>query len=146
MSNELKSSELIQHAQTLVRNASNIVVLTGAGISTASGIPDFRGPQGIWTKDPEAEKASNINFYMSDPSIRKRNWALRAEGKLWADVEPNQGHYALVKLQDRESLDMLITQNVDELHQKSGINESKVIEIHGTTRKVSCLALSLIHI
>ncbi|MDG1845357.1 MAG: Sir2 family NAD-dependent protein deacetylase [Acidimicrobiales bacterium] len=140
MSNELKSSELIQHAQTLVRNASNIVVLTGAGISTASGIPDFRGPQGIWTKDPEAEKASNINFYMSDPSIRKRNWALRAEGKLWADVEPNQGHYALVKLQDSESLDMLITQNVDELHQKSGINESKVIEIHGTTRKVSCLA------
>ena len=140
MHDQVESPELLQQVKNLIDQSRRIVILTGAGISTASGIPDFRGPDGIWTKNPEAEKASNINYYVSDSSIRKRNWALRAEGKLWAEVEPNQGHYALVKLQNRGILETVITQNVDELHQKSGINEGNVIEIHGTTRKVGCLS------
>ena len=96
-----ESFELLQKVKSLIDQSQQIVILTGAGISTESGIPDFRGPEGIWTKNPDAEKASNINYYVSDPKIREKNWALRAEGKLWADVEPNDGHYALVQLQDR---------------------------------------------
>ncbi len=78
-----------QHAaaRQLILAASSITVLTGAGISTDSGLPDFRGPNGLWTKNPEAEKASNIVNYVNEPSVRKANWALRAEGKLWASRE-----------------------------------------------------------
>jgi NAD-dependent deacetylase len=130
---------LVEQARQLIDDSEKIVVLTGAGISTDSGIPDFRGPNGIWTKNPGAEKASNINFYVSDPDVRKKNWALRAEGALWANVEPNIGHHALVALQDRGILHTLITQNVDELHQRAGIDPTAVVEIHGTTRKAACL-------
>ena len=119
-----------------------MTVLTGAGISTDSGIPDFRGPNGIWTKDPAAEKASNIRYYVADPEVRRRNWARRAAGELWADVEPNIGHRALVHLEQRGKLHTLITQNVDELHQQAGNDPARVIEIHGTTRKVQCLECS----
>ena len=140
MYNKPESFELLNEVKSLIEESKRIVILTGAGISTESGIPDFRGPEGIWTKNPEAEKASNIKYYTSDQNIRKKNWALRAEGKLWADVEPNNGHYALVELQKRGILDTVITQNVDELHQKSGIDLNRVIEIHGTTRKVACLS------
>ncbi len=132
-------AQAVQHARELVDQASRIVVLTGAGISTDSGIPDFRGPNGLWTKNPEAEKASNINYYLSDPGVRKANWKLRAEGALWANVEPNEGHHALVALQERGILHTLITQNVDELHQRAGISSDRVVEIHGTTRKAACL-------
>ncbi|MEC8974508.1 MAG: Sir2 family NAD-dependent protein deacetylase [Actinomycetota bacterium] len=140
MYDQIESPELLEGVKNLIDQSQRIVILTGAGISTASGIPDFRGPDGIWTKNPEAEKASNISYYVTDSNIRKRNWALRAEGKLWAEVEPNQGHHALVKLQTRGILNPVITQNVDELHQRSGIDEGRVIEIHGTTRKVGCLS------
>ena len=133
-------ADLIEQAQALIDAADNVVVLTGAGISTDSGIPDFRGPNGLWTKNPEAEKASNIRFYVSDPDIRKKNWALRASGELWKYVEPNRGHHALVALQQRDILHTLITQNVDELHQRAGIDPERVVEIHCTTRKVACLA------
>lgn len=126
-------------ARRLILAASSITVLTGAGISTDSGLPDFRGPQGLWTKNPEAEKASNISNYVNEPSVRRANWALRAEGKLWANVHPNDGHRALLPLQERGVLHTLITQNVDELHQLSGIDEFRVVEIHGTTRKAACL-------
>ncbi len=126
-------------ARRLVESADLITVLTGAGISTDSGIPDFRGPQGLWTKDPAAEKASNIRTYVSDPEVRRKNWARRAAGELWADVEPNAGHLALAHLERTGKLHTLITQNVDELHQQAGSSPDKVVEIHGTTRKVSCL-------
>lgn len=126
-------------ARRLVDAAERITVLSGAGISTDSGIPDFRGPQGLWTTDPAAEQASNISFYVSDPEVRRRNWALRAEGRLWADVEPNRGHAALVHLERRGKLHLLITQNVDELHQRAGNDPARVVEIHGTTRRVQCL-------
>ena len=85
------NDEQIARARELTNQATAIVVLTGAGISTDSGLPDFRGPNGIWTKNPEAEKASTISNYVNEPSVRKANWALRAEGKLWANVHPNAG-------------------------------------------------------
>ncbi|MDG1878663.1 MAG: Sir2 family NAD-dependent protein deacetylase [Acidimicrobiales bacterium] len=129
----------IAEATRLVDEAENISVLTGAGISTDSGIPDFRGPQGLWTKDPAAEKASNIQHYVSDPDVRKVNWERRAAGELWTDVEANDGHRALVQLEHREKLHTLVTQNVDELHQRAGSSPGKIVEIHGTTRKAMCL-------
>ncbi len=127
-------------ARRMVDAAERVTVLTGAGISTDSGLPDFRGPKGLWTRDPAAERASNIDVYVSDPDVRRSNWARRAEGALWADVEPNRGHEALVHLERRGKLHLLITQNVDELHQRAGNSEELVVEIHGTTRKVQCLA------
>lgn len=129
----------ITRARALVKAAQSVTVLTGAGISTDSGIPDFRGPNGLWTRDPDAEKASNIRYYISDPDLRERNWARRASGELWADVKPNAGHSALVGLERAHKLHTLITQNVDELHQQAGIDPAKVVEIHGTTRQVACL-------
>ncbi len=136
----MSADEQIDAARALVEQSSHIVVLTGAGISTDSGLPDFRGPNGLWTKNPEAEKASTISNYVNEPSVRKANWALRAEGRLWANVAPNDGHRALLPLQDRGTLHTLVTQNVDELHQESGIDPASVVEIHGTTRKAGCLS------
>ncbi len=135
-------AEQLDTARGLILSASSITVLTGAGISTDSGLPDFRGPNGLWTKNPEAEKASNISNYVNEPEVRRANWALRAEGKLWANVHPNAGHRALLPLQERGVLHTLITQNVDELHQMSGIDDDRVVEIHGTTRKAGCLSCS----
>ncbi|MEM7140370.1 MAG: Sir2 family NAD-dependent protein deacetylase [Actinomycetota bacterium] len=127
-------------AKDLIAAAGSVAVLTGAGISTDSGIPDFRGPNGLWTKNPAAEKASNIRFYVNDPEVRKANWAARATGELWANVEPNIGHHALVHLEEQGKLHTLITQNVDELHQRAGSSPERVVEVHGTTRKVQCLS------
>lgn len=130
----------LDRARKMVEEAGAVSVLTGAGISTDSGIPDFRGPQGLWTKNPQAEKASNIRWYVGDPEVRRANWAARAAGQLWADAEPNVGHRALVHLESRGKLHTLITQNIDELHQRAGSDPSKVVEIHGTTRKAACLS------
>ncbi len=130
----------VAQARAVLAEARRIVVLTGAGISTDSGIPDFRGPQGLWTRDPEAEKASRIEHYVNDPAVRRRNWARRVSGELWANREPNAGHRALTELDRAGKLLLLITQNVDELHQKAGTDPAKVVEIHGTTRRAMCLA------
>lgn len=129
----------VEEARSYVQAAERVVVLTGAGISTDSGIPDFRGPNGLWTKNPDAEKASTLSAYVGDPDLRRRNWARLAEGAMWAGREPNAGHRALVQLQERDTLLALITQNVDGLHQAAGIDEHLMIEIHGTTHKVRCL-------
>ena len=134
------AADAVAAARRLVDAAERVTVLTGAGISTDSGLPDFRGPKGLWTRDPAAERASNIDVYVSDPEVRRSNWARRASGALWADVEPNRGHDALVRLEHRGKLHLLITQNVDELHQRAGSDPERVVEIHGTTRKVQCLA------
>lgn len=130
----------LSHATEIINRAAAVTVLTGAGISTDSGIPDFRGPKGVWTKNPKAEKASNIRFYVRDQAVREANWAARAAGEMWANVEPNIGHRALVHLEQRGKLHTLITQNVDELHQLAGSDPGKVVEVHGTTRKVGCLS------
>ena len=116
-----------------------IVALTGAGISTESGIPDFRGPQGVWTRDPRAERLSNIHYYMSDPQVRKLSWRSRLDHPAWT-AEPNAGHLALVELERRGKLQALVTQNIDGLHQRAGNSPEKVIEVHGTMREVMCMA------
>ncbi len=118
--------------------AERVVVLTGAGISTDSGIPDFRGPQGLWTKDPAAEKASHISHYLSDPAVRERAWAGRAASPAWT-AQPNAGHRALVGLERSGRLHALVTQNVDGLQQAAGSDPSLVVEVHGTMREVVCL-------
>ena len=125
-----------------VNDASRVVALTGAGISTESGIPDFRGPQGVWTKNPQAEKLSNIHYYMSDPEVRKASWQSRLEHPAW-NAKPNAGHLALAELEKRGKLHALITQNIDELHQMAGNSPDKVIEVHGTVRKVVCMACGM---
>jgi NAD-dependent deacetylase len=122
-----------------VRGSRSVVVLTGAGISTESGIPDFRGPQGVWTKDPKAEKLSNLHSYMSDPEVRVAGWQARLVHPAWT-AEPNAGHRALVELERRGHLDTLVTQNIDGLHQKAGSSPERVIEIHGTVMEVVCMA------
>lgn len=129
----------IAEAATLVASAENVVVLTGAGISTDSGIPDFRGPNGIWTKNPDAEKASTIDYYVSDPELRKRNWQRHVEGSPYLEREPNAGHRALVDLERQGRLHTLITQNVDGLHLDAGTSPDKLVEIHGNARNVACL-------
>ena len=125
-----------------VDDAKRVVVLTGAGISTESGIPDFRGPQGVWTKNPVAEKLSNIHYYMSDPEVRKAAWKSRLEHPAW-NAKPNPGHLALATLEKRGKLHALITQNIDELHQMAGNSADRVIEVHGTVRKVVCMACGM---
>ena len=122
-----------------IEKARRVVVLTGAGISTDSGIPDFRGPQGVWTRNPKAEKLSDIRFYMSDPEVRRLSWQSRLEHTAW-QARPNAGHQALVELERRGKLHALITQNIDELHQVAGNSPEKVIEVHGTMRKVVCMS------
>jgi NAD-dependent deacetylase len=122
-----------------IATATRLVALTGAGISTESGIPDFRGPQGVWTRNPEAEKQATLQHYMADPEVRKRAWRSRLESPAWR-AEPNAGHRALVELEQRGILDTLITQNVDGLHQRAGSSADRVIEIHGTMREVNCMA------
>ena len=119
--------------------ARRVVVLCGAGISTDSGIPDFRGPDGLWTRNPEAEKQATIQYYMSDPAVRERAWRERFYREIEA-AEPNAGHRALLALEARGVLSALITQNVDGLHHKAGHDPRRVIEIHGTLREVVCMA------
>jgi NAD-dependent deacetylase len=122
-----------------LRAAKRVVVLTGAGLSTHSGIPDFRGPNGVWTKDPAAEKAATLQYYMGDPEIRRRSWQNRLTGKYWSAL-PNAAHHALVDLERKAALHFLVTQNVDGLHHAAGQSPEIVIEIHGNVREVKCMA------
>jgi NAD-dependent deacetylase len=133
---------LIQEARSWVDAAGRVVLLTGAGISTDSGIPDFRGPQGLWTKNPLAEKMSNIHYYLADPEVRKLSWQNRLNSPGWT-AKPNAGHLALVVLEKRNKLHALITQNIDELHQMAGNSPEKVIEVHGTMRRVMCMSCNM---
>jgi NAD-dependent deacetylase len=121
-----------------VTESERIVVLTGAGISTDSGIPDFRGPQGVWTKNPKAEQLSNIHYYMSDPEVRRLAWQSRVEHPAWR-AAPNAGHVALVELERRKKLLALVTQNIDGLHQRAGHAADRVVEVHGTVHQVMCM-------
>jgi NAD-dependent deacetylase len=119
--------------------ARRVTVLTGAGISTDSGIPDYRGPEGVWTRDPDAEKLVTLSYYVSDPAIRRKAWRMRADLRA-GDVTPNAGHRALVDLEGQGRLRALLTQNVDGLHQAAGSSPELVLELHGTVHAVECLA------
>jgi NAD-dependent deacetylase len=122
-----------------VDEARSVVVLTGAGISTDSGISDFRGPNGVWTKDPKAERMAHLSVYMDDPEVRKRSWRNRIEHPAW-QAQPNSGHAAIVELERMGKLHTLITQNVDGLHQAAGSDPDLVVEMHGTVHEVMCMA------
>jgi NAD-dependent deacetylase len=119
--------------------ARRVVVLTGAGISTESGIPDYRGPDGVWTRDPDAEKLVTLSYYVNDPDIRRRAWVMRRDLQL-GDVAPNAGHRALVELEHQGRLRALLTQNIDGLHQRAGSSPDVVVELHGTIHEVACLS------
>lgn len=120
-----------------LRSAQKVVALTGAGLSTASGIPDFRGPQGRWTQDPDAERISTLSWYLQDESVRRRAWQVRADSPHWA-AEPNAGHLALVDVERAGRLRGIITQNTDGLHTKAGSSPELVHEVHGSTREWRC--------
>ena len=118
--------------------ASNLIAfLTGAGISTDSGIPDYRGPSGLWTRDPDAEKLVTFDYYMADPEIRRRSWQMRRDTPA-LHAEPNAAHRAISELHDSGVPVRVITQNIDGLHQKAGMPARKVLELHGTARTVVC--------
>ena len=128
----------IDRASGVVGDATRVVVLTGAGISTDSGIPDFRGPDGVWTRDPDAEKYSAIEYYLADPELRVRAWRHRMANPAWT-AEPNPGHLALSRFDSAGSLELLVTQNIDGLHQAAGSDPDRVVEIHGTIRNARCV-------
>jgi NAD-dependent deacetylase len=133
------ANEDLREVAEWLREAARIVVLTGAGISTESGIPDFRGPKGVWTTNPGAEKMATLSHYVADPEVRRRAWRSRLESPAWK-AEPNAGHRALVALERTGRLHTLITQNVDGLHQAAGSSPERMVEIHGTIHEVNCLA------
>jgi len=118
--------------------AQRVTVLTGAGISTDSGIPDFRGPNGVWTRDPEAARLVTLDTYLAEPEVRRRAWGSRRAHPAW-DARPNAGHAALVMLERTGRLVAIVTQNIDGLHQRAGSSPDRVIEVHGTLYEVVCL-------
>jgi NAD-dependent deacetylase len=120
-----------------VAAAERIVVLTGAGISTDSGIPDFRGPNGVWTKNPAAEKTATLQNYLADADVRRLSWQNRLASPAW-DAQPNAGHRAIIELERQGKLIAVVTQNIDELHQKAGNDPALVVEVHGTMRRAHC--------
>lgn len=132
--------EELAAAVAVLRRAGRILAYTGAGCSTESGIPDFRGPDGLWTRvDPDD---FTIQRYLSSREVRVRGWRMHQEGALWGDraeITPNAAHHALTDLWNRGRLTGIVTQNVDGLHQASGAPDHAVAEVHGNVRKSLCL-------
>ena len=120
-------------------DSRSTMVLTGAGVSTESGIPDFRGPSGIWTRDPASERLSNIGYYVANPEIRRESWRRRLDHPAWG-AKPNAAHRALAELEAAGRLELLVTQNIDGLHLAAGSSPERLVEIHGTIRETACLA------
>ncbi|MFH9980914.1 SIR2 family NAD-dependent protein deacylase [Streptomyces sp. NPDC017179] len=114
-----------------------VAILSGAGVSTDSGIPDYRGPNGLWRRDPEAEKLVTYEYYMGDPDIRRRSWQMRRKNRALT-AEPNAAHRAVAELERAGVPVRVITQNVDGLHQLAGMPVRKVLELHGSARSVVC--------
>jgi NAD-dependent deacetylase len=129
-------------ARALVERSRRAVALTGAGISTDSGIADFRGPEGLWTKNPEAERMATLQVYLADPEVRQRSWQYRLTSPM-GDAQPNAGHAAIVDLERSGRLQTLVTQNIDGLHQKAGSDPARIIEIHGNALDIMCLRCQL---
>ncbi|MFH8440225.1 Sir2 family NAD-dependent protein deacetylase [Streptomyces sp. NPDC018026] len=114
-----------------------VAILSGAGVSTDSGIPDYRGPNGLWRRDPEAEKLVTYEYYMGDPEIRRRSWLMRRDSAA-LHAQPNAAHRAVADLERRGVPVRVLTQNVDGLHQLAGVSARKVLELHGTARAYVC--------
>jgi NAD-dependent deacetylase len=119
-----------------------VAVLTGAGISTDSGIPDFRGPNGMWTRNPGAERRSTIEHYVAEPEVRRTAWRIRVESEMWG-AQPNAGHRAVTGLDRQGRLHTLVTQNIDGLHAAAGTDPGRIVEIHGTVHEAECLGCGL---
>lgn len=132
------STERLDEVADWIAGAGRVVALTGAGISTESGIPDFRGPQGIWTRDPTAERKSTIDAWIQDPDLRREAWQFRLSHRD-TRFEPNDAHHAVAALHRLGRLDLVVTQNIDGLHQDAGVAADRVVEVHGTAREVVCL-------
>ena len=132
----------LERASDLLADAERITVLTGAGVSTDSGIPDFRGPQGVWTRNPEAERLSTYQDYRDDPEVRRESWRQRAAHPVWS-ARPGPAHDALVALERSGRLLALLTQNIDELHQAAGSSPERVLELHGTMHHTECLSCAV---
>jgi NAD-dependent deacetylase len=131
-------NQLIESAVKLMADANKILVFTGAGMSTESGIPDFRSPGGIWSKYDPSEFL--FQRFISDEGAREKYWKMSAEYyETMKSALPNPGHLAIKELEDAGKLLVLVTQNIDNLHQKAGNSNEKIIEIHGTAFSVSCL-------
>lgn len=130
----------IDRAAEVLRHADQVMVFSGAGLSTESGIPDFRGPDGLWTKvDPDD---FTIDRYVSSRELRVQGWRMHVDGELWgarSTVQPNRGHMAIVRLHQAGRLAGVVTQNVDGLHYESGLADDLVAELHGNVRNSHCM-------
>ncbi len=135
----MTSATIIESVRAWIAAAQRVVALTGAGISTDSGIPDFRGPAGVWTRNPAAERMSDIRHYTADPDVRRASWQSRLEHPAWT-AQPNLGHLALTALERRGKLHALITQNIDGLHLRAGNSRDRVLEVHGNLHQAVCLS------
>jgi NAD-dependent deacetylase len=131
--------DALHRAREVLVGVRSIAVLTGAGISTDSGIPDFRGPNGVWTKNPEAERRSTLDHYLADPAVRRAAWRIRLESEMWG-ARPNRGHLAVTALDRQGRLHTLVTQNIDGLHADAGVSPDRLVEVHGTVHHVECLS------
>jgi NAD-dependent deacetylase len=131
------SGESVPNTAEMLSGATRIVALTGAGISTDSGIPDYRGPDGVWTRDPEAARLVTLETYLDDPAVRAKAWLARRDHPAWS-AEPNGAHRALVDLEQAGRLSTIVTQNIDGLHQRAGNDTARVIEVHGSLSGVEC--------
>jgi NAD-dependent deacetylase len=131
-------SDNITAARQLLSTSHRVVILTGAGISTAAGIPDYRGPDGVWTKNPGAERRSHIDTWLTDPEARRAGWERRLNTD-WAAMQPTAAHSALAAFAITGRLSLVVTQNIDGLHQRSGLDPELLIEIHGTVHDSICL-------
>ena len=129
--------DAFDRAAQLIAQSHRILAVTGAGLSTASGIPDFRGPQGRWTQDPDAEKVSTLSYYLHDEDVRRKAWRIRATSPALT-AEPNAAHRALVDLERAGKLAGVVTQNTDGLHLAAGSDPGRVHEIHGNARTWRC--------
>ncbi|GLU45850.1 SIR2 family NAD-dependent protein deacylase [Nocardiopsis ansamitocini] len=126
----------------LLAGCDRVTVLTGAGISTGSGIPDFRGPRGVWTTNPGAAALYDIDVYRCDVDVRRQVWQVRRTSPALR-AEPNAAHRAVTELDRAGRLCAVVTQNIDGLHQKAGMDPARVIEVHGTIHWVVCLSCGL---
>src|ERR1700759_4597659 len=126
----------IAELRRLIADARRVVVFTGAGISTESGIPDFRSPGGVWSQ----MKPIYFQDFVANPAKRREAWERAFSGRAgWTGREPNAGHFAVARLVAQGKVTAIITQNVDNLHQDSGVQADKVIELHGNASYAACL-------
>lgn len=134
---EAADPDVVEGAAALVGAAASVVVLTGAGISTDAGIPDFRGPNGIWTRDPAAERMATLQNYLEDAEVRRAAWRSRLASPVWS-ARPTAAHHALVRLERQGRLHTLVTQNTDGLHVRAGSSPERVVEVHGSVHTCVC--------